>query len=264
MTDLTALERPRRYGCIPDHPDKRDLMFAAPRVALPAKVDLSAILPPVLGQGQIGSWTGHGSSEAVRAARIKAGHPDVPLSRPFPYYNGRAYEGTTDQDAGAMIRDVVKGLVKFGCATEALWPYSSPFDDKPYPVAYRDGATRQVLEYRRVVVSAMALKAALAAGYPAIIGISVYASFEGPDVARTGVVPMPVTSGPGAEDMLGGHCMLCWGYDDGARTFAVRNSWGESWGWGGNCHIPYDYLGDPDLASDFWTLTEVEAPATAA
>jgi len=52
MTDPTALERPRRYGCIPDHPDKRDLMFAAPRVALPAKVDLSAILPPVLDQGR--------------------------------------------------------------------------------------------------------------------------------------------------------------------------------------------------------------------
>ena len=50
---------------------------------------------------------------------------------------------------------------------------------------------------------------ALAAGYPVIIGISVYASFEGPDVTRTGVVPMPVTSGAAAEDMLGGHCMLC-------------------------------------------------------
>jgi len=170
MTDLTALERPRRYGCIPDHPDKRDLMFAAPRVALPAKVDLSAILPPVLDQGQIGSCTGHGSSEAVRAALIKAGHLDLPLSRLYPYYNGRAYEGTTDQDAGAMICDVVKGLVKFGCATEALWPYSSPYEDKPYPVAYRDGATRQALEYRRVAVSAMALKEALAAGYPMIIG----------------------------------------------------------------------------------------------
>lgn len=259
MTDLTALERPRRYGCIPDHPDKRDLMFAAARVALPGKVSLSAILPPVLNQGDIGSCTGHGSSEAVRAALIKAGHADVPLSRLFPYYNGRAYEGTTDQDAGAMIRDVVKGLVKFGAATEALWPYSSPFDDKPAPVAYRDGLTRQVLEYRRVPVGITPLKAALAAGFPVIIGISVYKSFESTEVARTGRVPMPVTSGNDSEDMLGGHCMLAWGYDDDARTFAVRNSWGVAWGWGGNCHIPYNYLGDADLASDFWTLTKVEA-----
>jgi hypothetical protein len=73
MTDNTAIERQRRFGCIPDHPDFRDLMFAPPPQPLPAKVDLSGILPPVLDQGQIGSCTGHGSSEAVRAALIKAG-----------------------------------------------------------------------------------------------------------------------------------------------------------------------------------------------
>ena len=218
MTDLTALERPRRYRCIPDHPDKRDLMFAAPRVALPAKVDLSAILPPVLDQGQIGSCTGHGSSEAVRAALIKAGHPDVPLSRLYPYYNGRAYEGTTDQDAGAMIRDVVKGLVKFGCATEALWPYSEPYATKPSEAAYADGATRQVLEYRRLPINLTAIKSALAAGFPVIVGISVYESFEGRGVARTGLVPLPGKD----EQMLGGHCMLAFGYDDAARSRLVE------------------------------------------
>jgi len=258
MNDLTALARPRRYGCIPDHPDMRDLLFAAPlRDVLPPKVDLLPIMPPVLDQGQVGSCTGHGSSEAVRAALIQAGHPDVPLSRLFPYYNGRAYEGTTKEDAGAMIRDVVKGLARFGAATEALWPYSESFAAKPAKAAYTDGAKRQVLEYRRVPIAAAALRQALAAGYPVIIGISVYESFEDAKVAETGVVPMPLDG----EQMLGGHCMLCFGYDGAAKTFAVRNSWGAAWGDHGNCHIPYAYLGDPNLASDFWTITKVEAAA---
>jgi len=259
MTDPTANARQHRYGCIPDHPDIRDLMFAAPTTPLPPKVDLSPIMPPVLDQGSIGSCTGHGSSEAVRAALISAGHPDVPLSRLFPYWNGRAYEHTTNEDAGAMIRDVVKGLTKYGAATEALWPYSEPFARKPAAAAYTDGATRQVLEYRRVAISATAIKQALAAGFPVIIGISVYESFEGAGVAATGLVPMPGKH----EQMLGGHCMLAFSYDDATQSFGVRNSWGEGWGDHGNCHIPYAYLGNSALASDFWTLTKVEFAAAA-
>ena len=48
------------YGWLPDLPDHRDFLFAAPVElpgAPPAKVDLRAQCPPVYDQGQLGSCT---------------------------------------------------------------------------------------------------------------------------------------------------------------------------------------------------------------
>ncbi len=44
------------------------------------------------------------------------------------------------------------------------------------------------------------------------------------------------------------------GYDEAERRFIVRNSWGADWGIKGYFTMPYDYVLDPSLASDFWTL----------
>ena len=60
------------------------------------------------------------------------------------------------------------------------------------------------------------------------------------------------------EQSIGGHAMMMVGYDDSARLFWIRNSWGNAWGQAGYCQIPYDYLTDPQLAADFWTLRTLD------
>ena len=57
--------------------------------------------------------------------------------------------------------------------------------------------------------------------YPFVFGFSVYACFETPAVARTGLVPMPARG----ERVLGGYAVLAAGYDEAAQRFIVRNSW---------------------------------------
>jgi C1A family cysteine protease len=74
-------------------------------------------------------------------------------------------------------------------------------------------------------------------------------------VAQTGIVPMPSPQ----EQLLGGHCVVAVGYDDAQQRFIVRNSWGEGWGKNGYCTMPYAYLTDTDLSSDFWTIRLVAA-----
>jgi C1A family cysteine protease len=56
------------------------------------------------------------------------------------------------------------------------------------------------------------------------------------------------------ETYLGGHALMAVGYDDQTHEFHVRNSWSARWGIDGYCWIPYDYLTNPHLASDFWAI----------
>ena len=48
------------------------------------------------------------------------------------------------------------------------------------------------------------------------------------------------------------------GYDDARQWFIVRNSWGRKWGMNGYFTLPYAYLTDGNLASDFWTIRIVQ------
>jgi C1A family cysteine protease len=250
-----------RYGWIPDLPDKRDYRFAAERYvdlkALPRKIDLRPGDSPLYDQSQLGSCTGNAIAGALQFDRRKQRlKPDYVPSRLFIYYNERVMERTVGQDAGASIRDGIKSVAKLGAPPETLWPYNiRKFATKPPTKAYQTALLHTAVKYQRLTSTSLAqLKGCLAGGLPFVFGFAVYAPFEGDEVARTGRVPMPQ---PGEEE-LGGHAVLCVGYDDSIGCFIVRNSWGTSWGDGGYFYIPYDYLTDLDLADDFWVIQIVK------
>lgn len=250
-----------RLGCIPDTLDQRDHIFSVvnPVTAhLPPVFDVLSLLKgvhlPVDDQGDIGSCTAHGVGAALRFEHIVRTGKDLPLSRLQLYFSSRRLEGTVNSDAGAQIRDVVKVAAKVGVAPETLWPYDvAKFKRLPPKRVFEAAKADLAITYSRVAVGAAALKTALYAGHPVVIGISVYDSFEGDETAKTGLVKMPASN----ESMLGGHCMLATGWNDAQRTFTVRNSWGPDWGNHGYCHIPFDYLGSPALGADYWSIKAV-------
>ncbi|TQF73632.1 C1 family peptidase [Rhodococcus spelaei] len=249
-----------RYGWLPDLPDQRDHVYAAPPAILgemPAKVDLSTDCPPVYDQGQLGSCTGNGIAAALQFDAMKQKLPDQSTpSRLFIYYNERALEGTVNQDAGAQIRDGIKTVNSDGACPETEWPYNvEAFATKPPDSCYADAAKFRAIGYSRVARTLPQMKGCLAAGYPIVFGFTVYESFESGQVATTGEVPMP---GAG-EQVLGGHCVVAVGYDDSTSQFLIRNSWGPGWGQKGYATMPYAYLLSPGLSSDFWTIRTVSA-----
>jgi C1A family cysteine protease len=225
-------------------------------LALPTKFDLTNICPGVYDQGQLGSCTANAIAGAIEFEQIKQDlKPFFTPSRLFIYYNERAMEGTVDSDSGAQIRDGIKSVSKQGDCPETEWPYDiSKFKTKPPAKCYKDALKYKVVLYQRLIQNLNQMKGCLASGYPFVFGFSVYESFEGPQVAKTGVVPMPAQG----EQQLGGHAVMAVGYDDASQRFNVRNSWGTGWGIKGYFTIPYAYLTQASLASDFWTIRLVK------
>ena len=241
----------KSYGWLPDVPDRRDLLYKTIRrkLRLPKAVDLRAFCSPVEDQGALGSCTANalaGNLEFVDEKTPPSGYTDV--SRLFIYYNERVLIHTVDSDSGAMLRDGIKTLSKQGVCSEKTLPYAiEQFTKKPSKACYDEAKKHRISSYHRILTHAERL-ACLSEGYPFVFGFTVYESFESQTVARTGVVPMPGKN----ERVMGGHAVLAVGFNEKARRFLVRNSWGVGWGMGGYFTMPYDYL--DTLADDFWTI----------
>ena len=249
----------KRFGWIPDLPDQRDIPYLATRAILrklPLKIDLRPKCPPVYDQGELGSCTANAIGAAFEYELIRQRQAkDFMPSRLFIYYNERVIEHTIDSDSGAQIRDGMKSMNKQGVCPEPLWSYEiEKFNVKPANPCYTEALKHQTLSYHRVPQTLNQMKGCLMEGYPFVFGFTVYESFESPSVSKTGKLNMQKKD----ESEVGGHALLAVGYDDAAKRFIVRNSWGPSWGIKGYFTIPYDYLLDDNLANDFWTIRMVE------
>ena len=184
---------------------------------------------------------------------------DFTPSRLMLYYNARAQEGTVHEDAGCMIRDVVKMATERGACPEAMWPYEIQYyADSPPKPCEEEAMNWQILSYTRVNQTLDQMRSCLAHIGSFVIGIQIFESFESREVAATGIVPMPKRGWWRGEPKLGGHAVCICGYNDVSQVFTGQNSWGQRWGKNGRFTLPYEYLLDPDLASDAWVSQEVE------
>ena len=244
----------RSYGWKRDKRDPRDLRFRLRAPArVPAVYDPREIMPAIRDQANLGSCTGFGVRTNAAAIANRQGRTFEP-SPLFVYYCERVIEGTVRQDSGAEIRDGFKALSHYGACAEKTWPYLvGKFAAKPPAAAYREALNHQAVIYSRVEQTQAALKTCLSSGQLVTFGFDVFSSFESDQVAKTGRVPLPNVK---REELLGGHCVCLVGYN--AAGAIAANSWGTDWGAKGYCYLPWSYLTNTDLASDFWTLQTIE------
>ncbi|KAL3896992.1 MAG: hypothetical protein SGPRY_013149, partial [Prymnesium sp.] len=80
--------------------------------------------------------------------------------------------------------------------------------------------------------------------YPIVFGLKLTKAFFRPP--PSGVMSTPNPDDPQSAEH-GMHAMLLVGYMDREQVFIVRNSWGEGWGVGGYCYVPYDYAANPEF-----------------
>ena len=251
------MEEKRVYGLKMDKVDLRDKVFSSTDFKteedLPKMIDLRSLCSPIVNQGSLGSCTANAIGSGIREfLLLKNNQPLVRLSRLFLYYHERAMLGTINEDSGASIRDGMKVLNTIGICSEDDLPYDIFLFAKPPEEHDMTNAQQyKVSEYHRITSLPM-LKSALAHGYLVVFGMQIFESFESPQVAMTGIVPMPKSN----EHCLGGHAILLVGYDMEFKIYIARNSWGFQWGQNGYFSLPFDYVHNADLASDFWVITQ--------
>lgn len=242
------------------HPTKHVLSIAVP-VKLPETFDISDYGPPIWDQGQLGSCTAHGTLRSAFYA-MKRHHMLIgkeltiqALSRAFVYANTRLDSGEPiSKDDGGTVRDAFMAIQKEFTVEEDKYPYiQQNFFNVPSPEIYTLAKqTFKFLSFAQVPQTLYAIKHAIFYGRPVVFGAQIYDSFLDEKVMQTGVIPYPDTS---SENLQGGHCICLVGWNDTDKTFLLANSWSTNVGLPskpGYFTIPYDYIVDPDLCSDFW------------
>jgi len=262
----------RIYNLKRDQPDARDHIktFSVEHLEAAAAVtslDLSAVckMPPAYDQGQLGSCTANSVCGQFWFDLLNGDYDkqsnDLSFSpsRLYLYYKERQIDGDIPDDAGSSLRTGIKALNTYGVCSESLWSYDDgPTKFKQAPPATCDQSAKyhKAVSYKKLPQTLSALKACLLQKLPFVFGFTVYPSFE--NIGADGVMSMPTADDIKQGD-LGGHAVLCIGFDDAKQLFKVRNSWGPSWGLEGNFLMPYAYMLDTELSNDMWSVSVIDS-----
>lgn len=212
-------------------------------------VDLRNKIHTNYDQGNLNSCT----ANAI-CSLIEYNNPNFFGSRLFLYYNERKLENNISNDDGAYLVDGIKSLINYGICKEIEWPYIiKNFAIKPPDKSYASALYKKLITAYNITNNLSIIKNTLSNNIPFVVGIAIYKSFESSIVSTTGNVPMPKYN----EKLLGGHAVVCVGYNDIKQIFIMKNSWGSRWGDNGYFYLPYRYLLSSNLSSDLWCIIKM-------
>jgi peptide/nickel transport system substrate-binding protein len=235
VSGLTEAEEEALCGDTSDHTtlsdsDHQDI------AGLPLRVDWrdhrgADWLTPIRNQGQCGSCVAHAALGAFEAMiRIASGDPSIrpDLSEQFLFFCGCG----RCCDVGWQLRPAAESLLDRGVPEEDCRQYDVRNAACSDTCADGTDVADRVVKataFRRLT-SAREMKESLAENGPILAGMDVYQDF----LRYRGGVYKHAWGG-----FRGGHAITIVGYDDEARYWVARNSWGTDWGERGYFRIAY-------------------------
>jgi hypothetical protein len=123
------------------------------------------------------------------------------VSRLFIYYNTRVRDEDGNlkvSDEGSTIAGAIETMEELGVCLESLWPYNiKKVNHKPGKQCYAAAEEYTINEALEVDVDLHEMKSCLAQGFPIIVSLNLYKSFD--KAMEKGIVPMPKTVETGRE-----------------------------------------------------------------
>lgn len=259
-----------KFGYIKSPEDSRDYNYRNIKTLheLPSKFFLDRM--SIRDQLNLGSCVGFGGI-AVKDRQERKNHPamNYRFSPMFLYSECKKRDGIPSME-GTYPRVAMKVMQELGVCREQNMPYVVPVNPLELPTAttkaYEDAKSFKIGAYARVY-TLQEIKQAVMEDSPVLVGLTLCENFITPE---NGFIDLP------QGYLLGGHAMAVDGWDDdltytykNGKTrkgfLRVINSWGESWGDGGYCYIPYDYFYfRSDMGMSFfdeaWTSVDVIMP----
>lgn len=118
----------------------------------------------------------------------------IDVSRLFVYYNSRVKalppRGGWLTDSGSVIVYAIQSMSEMGVCLEKMWDYDRwKVNLKPPQECYRAAQEHLITEALEVNLDMVELKTCLAQGFPIIVSINVFKSFD--EAEKGGIVPMP-------------------------------------------------------------------------
>jgi C1A family cysteine protease len=201
----------------------------------------------IIDQGNLGDCVANAFSFCISVQTNQS----FTTSRLYHYAVCRILDDTPlNQDNGTTVQTACNAIQNYGAIGENSYPYNvNKFANYPSLSILQGAKYFKKFTYTFVNQDLTSIKNCLNTyGCPIIFGFMVYSSFY--NVNSSGIVTTPNTN---TETLEGGHCMNIIGYNDSMNggVFICANSWGTSWGKNGLCYIPYNYLMNSNLASDF-------------
>lgn len=222
-------------------------------------VDIRQSFTDVKNQGRQGSCVSFAVTSVYEYILNKEKQLEKDLSEAFLYYNTRdiSPDESTEKDEGSSIYYSIKVLEELGICPEELCPYDeNVFNLKPSETAYEKAKEQKVAEAQNVELNIDAIKSAVEDGYPVIVSLNLYDSFNPVNGFISRPTDEEIKDG-NDENKHGRHAMVICGYSEDERIFIVRNSWGKDFGVNGYCYIPYSYIGDSRLINYACIITKL-------
>lgn len=192
-------------------------------------------VPPVKNQGKTGACAACGAAEALEFHEyLRTGKP-TEMSVGYIYGN-RAYD-KGESKRGMSLRSALKTLVHNGDVPIELFPQCSDMPKAAEEYAARDKSIDKEAKQHTIdkfyrIKNVEGVKQSLIS-HGVVLAAIRWANVKC-EVHNGGAY----VSFPDGKKTKGGHCILIYGWTK--EGWLVSNSWGEEWGVGGRCIVPFD------------------------
>jgi len=219
-----------KLGAIFSPVDVRDYRQSEAAMAMEIPESYSVELGKVKSQGSICSCVAHALSEILEYSWREQG---LEMSVGYIYGNRRT---SSYKEEGMVVRDALKAIQQYGDVENAKFNYNK---EVPSIIEMFEESHDELTEFAQPFKiekyykcnTPHEMKTALMTDGPLVFAMPWYSDAE---CDKEGVL----RSSWSDKYKGGGHCMVIYGWNE--KGWLMRNSWGASWGKGGNAILPYE------------------------